>query len=786
MANISNLFSRLFRSAFRNKGLTIINIIGLTLAIAVALFLTSYLKYEFSFDKDFKDADRIYRVLSGYTDQEDESITETMPINLGALSQRLVDEVPEIQYASRLYDRGSSNIKQADGDLIPLNVYEVDSSFVNIFSFDIISGDAYSALKKPGTCVLTRSSADKLFGTGSDPLDKQIDWGGSKIVVAAIIQDLPPNTHLDFDVLIPMVNIWPSIEYFIYYKLHPNADAKSAITKTEEINNFLLAEWLQSFSGYNFFTIVEPLTSVHSLTKAQWDLTPSVNRNNLILILLITLLILVIAIINFTSLYILQGENRSKEISVKKINGAERKNIVRSLIGEITLITSISFVVGIILYVIFARQVMNWTGLNIPMFKGFDSQLWGYFILIFLAIILLSSLYPAQYLSRISASQLMQGGRRRKFRMTVWSVVVQFSIVIFALSSLLVVGKQMKYVHNLPLGFTPDNILITNPGMRGADGFNTLKSKLLQYPEIQEVAASRGAVINDFSGQGIRLMGQAEDANIGVDEKRVGPGFLDIHQIPIIEGSNFSETPEFDRWNLILSESLVKALGLEDPIGKKVMFISTEPYTVIGVAKDIHYSSAHKKIGYLVYSAYNTYYYTLSVRFAEGKHEEAKRAVMGVLNEVYPGVPFDTSLISDLVQKQYEKDNVTYRLLIGGTIIAIIVSLLGLLALSGFVARQKQKEVSVRRVYGAQVDEAIMSLNYFILWRILPAIPIGIVASWFLMKKWLANFAYSIHLSWTIFLLAVVITLLLALITTLFHSIKAATSNPAKVLKSNE
>ena len=776
---------KLLRSAFRNKSLTIINIIGLTLAIAVALFLTSYLQYEFSFDKDFKDADRIYRVLTVWGSLDNEDKTEIMPINLGALSERLIDEVPEIQYASRLYNYGDNSIRHKNEELIPLYIYEVDPSFVDIFSFNTLSGDAKLALKEPGSCVLTKSSAEKLFKEGIDPIGKQINWEGREIVILAVIEDLPANTHLNFDMLIPMDNIEPSIEYYVYYKLYPNADAKSAISKCREINIGLLTDRFSSFSAGSYFdTVVESVTSVHTMTKASWDLTPTIDRNNLILILLITIFILVIAIINFTSLYILQGENRSKEISIKKINGAEGIDIVKSLLSEITLIASISFIFGIILYFSLSNHAQLWTGLNIPPINQFGPKLWLYFILIFIIVILFSSIYPTQYLSRYTPAQLMQESRVRRYRMTVWSVVVQFSIVIFALSSLTVVSKQMKYVHYLPLGFNPENVMTTYARM-SYEEYNTINSKLIQYPEILETAASQGNPISGCSGQGMRIFGQTEDANITVDERRCTKEFIEIYQIPIVEGENFSGNPEIDEWNLILSESTVKSLGLVDPVGKKVMFLSNTPFTVIGVAKDIHYDSAHRKIGDLVYSSYNPRSYTLSVRFAEGKYIEAKEIILSLLNDIYDDEIFNLRLVTDIVQNQYEKDKVTYRLLISGTIIAIVISLLGLLALSGFVARQKQKEVSVRRVYGAHVDEAVMSLNYFILIRILPAIPIGIIASWFLMKKWLGGFAYSIHLSWTLFFWAVLITLGLALLTTLFHSIKAAISNPAYILKRN-
>lgn len=774
-------FSRMFRTAFRNKGLTLINIFGLGTGLAVALFLLVYLHFEFSFDKHFKDADRIYRVLSVWN--EGGEVTN-YPIGFGVLAPTLMKEVPEVETASRLYRWGDMALRYEKEDKMSVKTYMVDSSFLNIFSFHLLYGNLDGALDEPDQCVITRTTADRFFGVGSNPVGKSLydESHNALLEIKAVIRDVPANTHFNFDLLMKLPEFgWGGLEYFTYLKFRPGVDQASAVKKCNEVNKRLLET---RFSEYNskFESITEPLTEVHTATRASFDLSQTASKSNLIFIVVVTFFVLAIALSNFISLYIIQGEKRATEISVRKTNGAERGSIVRMLFGETTLITFIAFVLAIIVYYscsgVFAR-IINF---NLPREVGVTGMMWMYFVILFIIVALIAGGYPAYYLSRFSPIELVRKTVVRKYKLTAASVVIQFSVVIFCISALFVVWRQLDFMKKMPLGFNPDDVMLVSVGC-DTKQYEGLRSDLLQYPEIKDVSLSQGHPISGCSGQGLRRTDQSDKESISIDERRTGPGYFRLYEIPILEGRELKYEGRMDSSGIVLTETTVATLGLRDPVGKKVMF-NGRPMTVVGVAKDIHYGSARDKIGRLVYTAYSSYSWMMGVRYQPGKYQQAKAVVADIMKKHFEGTPYGTGLLRDVVNHQYRQDEITSRILMSGTVLAIILALLGLIALMGFVAHQKRKEISVRRVMGAPVGVIIYDLNRYILLRILPAVPVGVILSYLVMYRWLQNFAYATTLSWWIFGGALLLTFVIVLLTVLYQSISSATANPVDALKS--
>lgn len=777
-----NYFSRLFRAAFRNKGLTLINIFGLGTGLAVALFLLVYLHFEFSFDKHFKDADRIYRVLSVW--KEGGGATN-YPINFGVLASTLKKEVPEVETATRLYTWGNVDLKYENGEKASVKLYMVDSSFLDVFSFRLLYGNLDGALSEPNTCVITRSTADRFFGIGSNPVGKSLYDESNKtaLEVKAVIGDIPQNTHFSFDLLTKLPEFgWGGLEYYTYLKFRPGVDYTVAIQKCNEVNKQLLDTRFANFNS-KFESITEPLTELHTATKASFDLSTTASKSNLIFIVVVTIFILAIALSNFISLYIIQGEKRATEISVRKTNGAERNSIVRMLFGETTLVTFLAFVLAIGLYYAFSGMFAGLINFTMPQDIGVTGTMWGYFILLFVCVSLIAGGYPAYYLSRFSPIELVRKTVSRKYKLTAASVVIQFSVVIFCISALFVVYRQLNYMKEMPLGFNADDILEIQMGSN-IKQYEGIQSDLLQYPEITDVAMSQGHPLSGCSGQGLRRMDQTDQESVSIDERRAGPGYFRVYEIPILEGRELKYDGQMDSTSIVLTETTAAALDLKDPVGKKVMFNGT-PLTVVGIAKDIHYGSAREKIGKLVYTAYSSYSWMMGVRYQPGKYQQAKEAVAKVIRKHFNDTPYSPVLLRDIVNSQYRQDEITSRILMSGTILAIILALLGLVALMGFVAHQKRKEISVRRVMGAQVQTIIYDLNRYVLFRILPAVPIGIALSYFAMYRWLQNFAYATTLSWWIFGGALLLTFVIVLLTILYQSIHSATANPVDALKTD-
>lgn len=770
-----------FRLAFRNKSLTCINIFGLGVGLTVVMFLLTYLQFEFSFDKHFKDADRIYRMLSVW---EEEGV-EVYPICLQGLGPALAREIPEVEMSARIYPGSMNYIRHGNDDKLKTRIYEVDSTFLRIFDFKPVFGQLENALDLPGRCVISRTLAERIFGKEVNPVGEILIAGhsGPTYEIAAVMEDVPVNTHFKFGMLVRFPDKkFPGLEFYTYLKFREGVKIPEAIEKCNNLNNRLLEERFGDNSKAVFRSITEPLTSVHTATRADYDLSLTMDKVNLFFIVLVTLFILGIAVSNYIALYIIQGEERALEISIRKTNGGTRMDIVRMLFAETFLITFLAFLVAGGLYFGFLDTVLYILNFSILELSGLSLTVWLEFFILFVIVACIAGIYPAFYLSRFGPGELIRRSKVRRYRLTATSVIVQFSVVLFCITALLVVFKQLDYIRKIPLGFQSENIMVVDETIYLSE-YEGLRSELLQSPFILQVAVAQGNPLRGGSGMGIRRYDQEPQEAISVDERRVGPEYFELYEIPLIEGKYFSDYGKPAMNEVILSASTVSALGLKDAVGRKVWIWEDEPSLVIGVVKDL-VQSAHYGTGNWMYSANTKRFYTLAVKFVPDKFAEARSALRKVLDSRFKGNKAVISLFSRDVQLEYQQEQIASQILMGGTILAILLTLSGLLALSGFVARQKRKEISVRRALGAQIHEIVLGLNVYIIKRTLPALPIGVLLGYFVMWQWLGSFHYATQLSWWIFALAILITLVIILLATLYQSIKAATENPVKALKS--
>lgn len=772
--------SRWYRLAFRSKGFIFINIAGLAIGLAIAMFLLVYLQFEFSFDRHFKDADRIYRVLTVWGEQG-QDIT---PLCFDALATRLQQEIPEVEIAGRVYDRGYKHFYERDEQKLKLKTLMVDSAFLKIFNFQNVYGQYEQALFDLNQCLVTRSAAERFWGKEVNPLGKTLtsDEVGNSFQVSAVIEDVPDNTHFDFDILVLLPDFgYGGLEYYTYLKFKTGMHQKEAVEKCNALNKKMLEERFGEFMKGRFDGITEPLLDLHTSTRAAFDLSPTVNKSNLFLIVIVVIFVMGIAISNFIALYIVRGERRAMEISIRKTNGANRGKIMRMLWGETFLVTSCAFFIAVLLYYGLSSLLVHWLGFHLPAYIGISGQMWLEFVVLYGIVSIIVGGYPAWYLSRFSPAELIRKSGARKYRLTIMSVIVQFTVVVFCISSLLVIIWQMDYIRKLPLGFQTENILQVKLNFT-KEKFKVIQSDLLQYPYILKVAAGQVSPVGNGSGNTVWRMDQAEKESIGVDQRRVAPGYLDLYEIPLVAGREVNENEGVEQRYIVVSESTVADLDLKDPVGQKIYFVGDAPWTIIGVARDV-LVSAHEKTERMVYSFYTGNLSFLAVKYVPGKYEEAKKVLLKTLDKHYKGIPVYVSDAKTMVDNTYWQDRVTMNIIMGGTILAIVLALLGLLALTGFVASQKRKEISIRRVCGAQVENIIGGLNRYIFIRVLPAVPLGILVSYYVMNRWLDTFEYARPFVWWILVLAIIVTFMVVLLATFYQIIKAATANPVDALK---
>lgn len=775
---------RNLRFCFRNKLLTYINIVGLGMGLAVTMFLLSYLGFEFSYDRNFKDADRIHRVLSIW---EEDGEKEHYPICLRELGERLTKEVPEVEEAAQLYRWGRIYSKLGSAEKIRTEGYLVDSSFFRIFDFQLVSGKLDGIFGDPQQCVLTQSTAEKLFGKGVNPVGQLLDDGNDPpCLVVAIIRDMPENSHFKFDFLQsmePKILGFAGLEFFTYLKFRENIDIPEARKKCNDLNKKLLIDSFSDETQARFGSVIEHLTSLHTSTLADFDLTRTNKLSGLIFVVLIGILVLGIALSNFISLFMIQGEKRSLEVGIRKAGGASRERVIGMLLGETFLITFLAFVLAAGLFVWLSGWASGLLNIRLPEISWRTGELWFGAMGLYLVTALCAGAYPAWSLSRYQPAELIRKSVVRKYRLTVASVVVQFSIVIFCVSALWIVMKQLDYVMKQPLGYNTENVVCYYVSMNQAQG-KSIRAELAKYPFIQSVGVCQSEVESDGSGIGIRRVDQAANEDISADEHRIGVGYLETLGIPLLAGQGFTGNPKNDGRNIILSETALKSLQLPEPvIGKKIMRQGIE-FTLIGVVGDTRYGSARADIGKIVYTSYSNSFFRLYVCFQPGKQKEADETVRAVLKEHFPGQAIEMSYLRDSIAYHYAQDNIIAKTLKGGVFLTVSLALLGLIALCGFVANQKSKEISLRRISGANVSDVIAYMNRYILIRIVPAIPIGILASYWMMNNWLNEFKFAIVIPWWIYGMTIAVILFSVVMVVFFRSWNIATANPVDALKS--
>lgn len=781
--NFFRAFCRSVRFCFRNKSLTFINIFGLGMGLVVAMFLLVYLSFEFSYDKHFSDSDRIYRVLSIW---EEGNEKEYLPVCLRDFSARVAQDIPEVEAVAQLL-RADKVLRRVDkSEEFNFMGYDVDSSFFKVFDFEKIYGELEGIFTEPGQCVVVRSASEKIFGKGVNPVGQYVEEGEKQACrIVAVIEDVPLNSHFRFGVLNSMpsnVETYDGLEFFTYLKFRKNIDIPAAVDKCDALNKKMLEDQFASDVAC-FGSVTEPIASLHTSTLADFDLSPTNKLSGLFVVILVGVLILGIAISNFISLFMIQGEKRSLEVGIRKVGGASRWEIVSMLFGETLLITFLAFALALVLFCFFSGYLASLLNIYIPHLSWNSGDIWVGFIWLYVVTVLCAGSYPAWNLSRSQPAELIRKSVVRKFRLTVASVIVQFSVVIFCVSSLWIVMRQLDYVMKQPFGFETENMMCFYAGMNRAQGAS-ISTELLTHSCVLGAGLSLGPVDNPNSGGGIRRIGQSKREEISVDECNIGVGYLEALEIPLLAGRGFTGQAENDQADVILSEAAVKALQLEEPVvGRKVILCNGEESTVIGVTRDCRYGSARMGMGKVIYSSYRDVFYRLYVRFRPGEYKEAREVVETVLKKHFPGIPVSMSLLKDDIACNYIQDRLVARTLEYGVILTVVLALLGLVALCGFVARQKSKEISIRRVSGAYIDDIITCMLRYILWRVVPAVPVGIAASYLIMKHWLNEFQLAMVIPWWIYGATIIIILLAVVAVVVLRSWKAATANPVEALK---
>jgi putative ABC transport system permease protein len=800
-----NYFKTAIRNLLRYKGFTTINILSLTIGIIGCLVIGLFVWDEQQFDKNIPNGENIYRIYEERTDNSGTTLNAPVPPVYTDFMQR---QFPEVDTTTRIMMMSDKFLLESgDRQAYEDKGWFVDPSFLHFFSLKLSKGDPAKALTTPASIVLNEELAKKYFGT-ENPVGKTIFLNKDTMEVTGVLAALPSHFHLDFQYLMPIeaVNFpkermqnWGWHQFFSYIRLKPGTNATQVQDKLQaHIRKEILPK--ESQDGTVYMPKFQPLRDVH-LKSADFVYDNAVRGNEGYVkgLTIIALFVLAIACFNFINLATARSLRRAKEIGVRKVVGADRKQLIFQFIGETVLLSLLSMLLAMIATLFIVPVLNEFTGKSIS-FNPITNPVLGLLMLGTGVLIgILAGIYPALVLSGFQPIKVLKnvklaGSNRSWLRPAL--VVVQFSLSVLLIVCTMIVYRQTKFLNNKDLGFSKEQVLYFDIHGGVSQKLEAFKDEIRQSPNVFSVTSGYGMPGDAFAGETVKLPTKEGEKQVAVSQFIGDHDYLKTLGLQLIAGRDFSRDRSTDvREAFIINETAARAFGFSTPeaaLGQAIHWDEWEPLDstqpvkrgkVIGVVKDFHYKSLHEKVTASVIQLYPQVTQTVAVKLRSSDMTSSIAHVNSVWKRYAPDFPLDYKFVDETYGKMYSSEEKLSTLLWIFAIMAIVVGCMGLFGLAAFSAEQRTKEIGIRKVLGADVFNIVglLSKNFLVL--VFIAALIAFPVAWWAMTAWLDDFPYRVEISWWIFVIAIVAALLIALITVSFQSIKAATANPVKSLR---
>ncbi|SDP87348.1 putative ABC transport system permease protein [Mucilaginibacter sp. OK268] len=790
---LKNYFKTTVRYLLVNKAFSIINIIGLATGICVCFFALLYVQFELSRDSYNERADHIYRLVT--------DIKTPLGINYESapapMGPAIIAAYPEVKAVARVF-MDDMIIQSNPNNATKEEVAYADASVFSIFTWPLLRGDSRHLFNAPYNVVLSESAAKKYFGD-ADPIGKTLLINGQQsAAVTGIMKDIPYNSHLRVDMLFSMSSLvnanwehnWRSFGFYTYLLLQPGVDAAQLSAK---LPAFVNANMDQSQVKYKLS--IEPLKKVYLYGYPRGHRTGSSESgsiNNIYVFSIVAAFVLFIACFNFINLTTAFSLKRAREVGVRKVLGASKKQLVLQFFMDAVFLCLIAFFIALLLAA-FLLPLFNRLSGTIISTNVFEHLSYvSYLLLIAIVVGLLSGIYPALFLSGFKPvnslkKRFMPGNNSLLFRKSL--VVAQFTISIVLIVATLVVYTQLDFMQNQTLGFKKEHKLVIDYQFdkRINEHAAAVKQQLLNIPGIKGACLSSSIPGTPNNSYSVFLDDSHNlQQEIPADSYYTDDDFLKQYGIKIVAGRGF--IPQYDTERdkvLLINEAMVKKLGYKNPdeaIGKRFRQFAGEG-TVVGVVKNFHVHSSQEVIKPLFIRPANGFFTCLTLDINSDHVQQTVDLVEKQWKQIAPGLPFVYFFADEAYNKQFTAQLRFGRLFICFSALAILISCLGLIGLSAFSAAQRKKEIGIRKVLGASVISITTLLSKDFVKLVLLAFIIASPLAWWAMNNWLQDFAYRIQISWWLFIYSGVTALLIALFAVSFQSIKAAMANPVKSLK---
>lgn len=784
---IKLLLRNSLRSLVKQRPYSFVNILGLTIGLASVIILILWISVEVSFDSFHKDKDRLYRV--AMIMKTPNKVMDIAQINAPG-GPAYKKEFPEVENTVRLVDDKQTVIYNEKS--VRFKLLYTDSTFFDMFTFDIIAGNKAECLNSPLGAVITQTASKRLFGS-ENPLGKEILISGTTFNITAIAKDPPANTNLQFECLVPLSVItkkayisWDGgLSCYTYLKLVKGADPVKLEKKiTDYMEVAINKKWRDA--GFSMNPYLQKIGDIHLHSESDYELGNKGSLKQVFLFSGIGLLILLIACFNFVNISTALSFKRAKEISVKKIFGSDRKNIILYFILESAVAILISIFLAYLLVKILLPAATSLVGENLSLSILKPMTFIFITVLIFIFCTVFASFYSSVYLSSVNPlallSKLNSGNRKQYSRNLL--VTFQYTISIALIISCIVIFLQMQFVNKSDKGFNEKNILLVDLNAKTAPSYEMILEKIAALPGVTALSVSAGGspgvgfFMNGYVPEGLTkpMLARA----LYVDEN-----YLKTMDIRIVSGRDFKNL-KIDRNKTIINQTFANTLGWKDPVGKTISRNGTT-YEVIGVVKDFNTSSLYNKTEPIFISTVNEVeqFEKIVIKFQPSNLKSVLKSVETITKEVNPDFPFEYTFLTDVMSDTYSKDHKMNLLFLILSLIAIFISSLGLFGLATFATQSRLKEIGIRKINGATIADVFTKFNFELLKWILISFVIAAPIGYFAMNKfWLSNFAYKMNISIWLLLFSGLFALSIGFITVSWAATKAALTNPTQTLRS--
>ncbi|UBM57296.1 ABC transporter permease [Marinilongibacter aquaticus] len=801
-----------WRNLRKNSGFTFINVFGLSVGIAACLLISVYIMHESSYDKDVENAENTYRLISSFNDEN--RIEWGLHFSANT-APTILHDFDEVVNSGRLMDNNlfygaGANEIRIEGQQRQYHeegFSYADPSMLDIMDVKMVYGDR-KALDAPNSIVISEKVAKKFFGQ-DNPIGKAIYLNGNSEdprTIGGVMKEFPSNSHLYYDYLLTLSGVefgqgeqtrWIQSNYFTYLVLKPGTDIEAF---NKKLNRVIVGNYMkQAFkdAGYALWEIIEDVGHLEVQSLTDINLHSNMigyeegKRNDIKIIWIfgiVAAFILLIASINFVNLSTAKSANRAKEVGLRKVVGSDRKGLISQFLTESLLVTFIAFVIGSFLAILFlpAFREMSGIELSIPWSNPF-------FIpsILFTAILvgLLAGMYPSFYLSSFNPISVLKG----KLRMGSKSgglrsslVVFQFTVSIVLIIGTLIVSNQLDFILNSKIGFEKDQVVqVYGTNMLG-DQVRTFKDELKSISGVESVSISDFLPIEGTKRNGNSVVNEGRDnidQTVGIQAWVVDEDYLQTLGMSLREGRNFDRQIKSDEQNVILNEEAARQLNLENPVGKRISRYGTL-YKIIGIVNDFNFNSmtADKVQPLALFYGLSPSIVSVKIKAADTHHILSE--IEKNWNTFAPNLAFRYQFMDDSFAHMYDKLSRIRTIFITFAVLALVVACLGLFALSAYLVEQRSKEMSIRKVLGASFRSIFQILTQNFLGLVALSLAIAIPIAWYFMNIWLQDYAYRIEIGWSVFVIAGLSAIGVAILTVSFHAIKAALVNPVENLKS--